>query len=256
MDGATVRTASGDVVLHTANAATTSNPMSGLESFLLTITNPTIAYILLSMGSLGLLLELYNPGAVFPGVIGGICLLLAFYALGTLPLNFAGLALLAFGLLLFGLEPFLASHGILAAGGAAAFVIGSLLLINAPNAPFLQVSLGAVGAVTLVLVIFFGFLLTAAIRARRNRVVTGREGIVGATGVVRREIEPGRAGIVLTQGELWQAVAPAGRVGVGEQVVVEAIDGLLLTVRRASDIVPAPPRPGSPAVAKSGAARA
>ena len=86
--------------------------MSALESFLLTITNPTIAYILLSMGSLGLLLELYNPGSIFPGVIGGICLLLAFYALGTLPLNFAGLALIGFGLLLFGARavPDLARH--------------------------------------------------------------------------------------------------------------------------------------------------
>ena len=92
--------------------------MSALESFLLTITNPTIAYVLLSMGSLGLLLELYNPGSVFPGVIGGICLLLAFFALGTLPLNFAGVALIGFGLLLFALEPFLTAHGILAAGGA------------------------------------------------------------------------------------------------------------------------------------------
>src|SRR4029079_18855619 len=91
--------------------------MSAVESFLLTITNPTVAYILLSMGSLGLLLELYNPGSIFPGVIGGICLLLLLFALVTLPLNFAGLALIAFGLVLFGLEPFLTSYGILAVGG-------------------------------------------------------------------------------------------------------------------------------------------
>ncbi len=147
-DAAKVHLASGDVTLHTSAAPTRRDDMSALESFLLTITNPTIAYILLSMGSLGLLLELYNPGSIFPGVIGGICLLLAFYALGTLPLNFAGLALIAFGLLLFGLEPFLTSHGILGAGGAVSFVIGSLLLINAPDAPFLQVSLYAIATVT------------------------------------------------------------------------------------------------------------
>src|ERR1700736_2806754 len=178
---------------------------SRLEPFLLTITNPTIAYILLSMGSLGLLLELYNPGSIFPGVIGGICLLLAFYALGTLPLNFAGLALIGFGLLLFALEPFLTAHGILA----------------------------------------------AVLRPRRRRVVTGREGLLGATGTVRRELEPGQTGIVHVQGELWQAIAPDGRLAVGENVVVQSMDGLLLTVRRAADIVPAPPRPASPAVAKS-----
>src|SRR5689334_24120447 len=222
--------------------------MSALESFLLTITNPTIAYILLSMGSLGLLLELYNPGSIFPGVIGGICLLTAFYALGTLPLNFAGLALIAFGLLLFGLEPFLTAHGILAAGGAIAFVFGSILLINIPDAPFLQISFGAIAAVTSVFVAFFAVLVTAIIRSRRRKSVTGREGLIGSTGVVRREIEPGRSGIVLVQGELWQAIAD-GRLGQGERITVQSIDGLLLTVRRATDVIPAPPRPAAPAVA-------
>ncbi len=255
MDGAQVHLSSGEVTLHTAGLPTRRVDMSALESFLLTITNPTIAYILLSMGSLGLLLELYNPGSIFPGVIGGICLLLAFYALGTLPLNFAGLALIAFGLLLFGLEPFLTSHGVLAAGGAAAFVIGSLLLINAPDAPFLQVSVIAIAAVTGVLVVFFLVIVTAVIRSRHRRVVTGREGLVGATGVVRRDLEPDRQGIILTQGELWQALAAEGRITAGEKVIIQNIDGLTLTVRRASDVVPAPPRPPSPAVAKSETAR-
>src|SRR5216684_1216642 len=256
MDGARVHVQNADVVLHTAAAATRRADMSALESFLLTITNPTIAYILLSMGSLGLLLELYNPGSIFPGVIGGICLLLAFYALGTLPLNFAGLALIAFGLLLFGLEPFLPTHGILAAGGAVSFVIGSLLLINAPEQPFLQISVVAIAAVTGVLLAFFLVIVAAVLRSRRRRVVTGREGLLGAIGTVRRELEPGRTGIVLVQGELWQAVAPDGRLSVGEKAIVQRVDGLLLTVRRATDVVPAPPRPASPAVAKSGTARA
>ncbi|HEX8966673.1 MAG TPA: nodulation protein NfeD [Chloroflexota bacterium] len=255
-DGARVHVVSGDITLRTAGADTRPADMSALESFLLTITNPTIAYILLSMGSLGLLLELYNPGAVFPGVIGGICLLLAFYALGTLPLNFAGMALIAFGLLLFGLEPFLPSHGILAAGGAVSFAFGSVLLVNAPDAPFLQISIVAIGTVTAVLLAFFLVVVTAVVRSRRRRVVTGREGLLGANGVVRREVEPGRAGIVLVQGELWQAVVPDGRLNVGERVVVQRVDGLLLTVRRLSDSVPAPTRPASPAVAKSETARA
>jgi len=255
-DGARVHVSTGDTTLRTAGAVTRTTDMSAIESFLLTITNPTIAYILLSMGSLGLLLELYNPGSVFPGVIGGICLLLAFFALGTLPLNFAGLALIAFGLLLFGLEPFLTSHGILAAGGAAAFVIGSLLLINAPEQPFLQISIVAIAAVTAILLGFFLVLVTAIVSARRHRVVTGREGMLGATGVVRRELLPGRNGLVFVQGELWQAVAPDGLLHAGEQVVVQAMNGLLLTVRRATDVVPAPPRPASPVAAKSERARA
>jgi len=237
MDGAQVHLSSGEVTLHTAGLPTRRVDMSALESFFL------------------MLLELYNPGSIFPGVIGGICLLLAFYALGTLPLNFAGLALIAFGLLLFGLEPFLTSHGVLAAGGAAAFVIGSLLLINAPDAPFLQVSVIAIAAVTGVLVVFFLVIVTAVIRSRHRRVVTGREGLVGATGVVRRDLEPDRQGIILTQGELWQALAAEGRITAGEKVIIQNIDGLTLTVRRASDVVPAPPRPPSPAVAKSETAR-
>ncbi len=259
-DGATVQVSSGQtttpMTLHTAGAVIRQADMSALESFLLTITNPTIAYILLSMGSLGLLLELYNPGSVFPGVIGGICLLLAFYALGTLPLNFAGLALIAFGLLLFGLEPFLTTHGILAVGGAVSFAFGSMLLIDAPDEPFLQISMVAIGAVTFTLLGFFLVVVAAVLRSRRRKVVTGREGLIGATGIVRRDIEPGRSGIVLVQGELWQAVAPDGRLSHGEHVVVQSLEGLLLTVRRASDIVPAPPRPAAPAVAKSKTARA
>jgi len=254
-DGKTVQLPSGPTTLHTANAPTRSADMTALESFLLTITNPTIAYILLSMGSLGLLLELYNPGSVFPGVIGGICLLLAFYALGTLPLNFAGLALIAFGLLLFGLEPFLTSHGILAAGGAVAFVLGSIMLINQPDAPYLEISRWAIVAVTAVFATFFLILVGAILRTRRRRVVTGREGLVGARGVVRREIEPGRSGIVLVQGELWRAITSVGRLGVNEEISVESIDGLVLTVKRASDVIPAPVRPAAPASAKSKIAR-
>jgi membrane-bound serine protease (ClpP class) len=256
-DGATVEVANSETVtLHTQSAATRPADMSELESFLLTITNPTIAYILLSMGSLGLLLEMYNPGSVFPGVIGGICLLLAFYALGTLPLNFAGLALIGFGLLLFALEPFLTAHGILAAGGGIAFVFGSMLLINTTDAPFLQVSRVAIAGVTALLVGFFAVLVTAAIHSRRRRALTGREGLLGASGVVRRDIEPGRIGIVLVDGELWQAVSTDGRLTHDERVIVQSVDGLRLSVRRASDTVPAPPRPSAPALAKSNTARA
>src|ERR1700730_18368678 len=225
-DGARVHLSTGDTIVHTSGASVRPPHMSAIESFLLTITNPTIAYILLSMGSLGLLLELYNPGAVFPGVIGGIFLLLAFFALGTLPLNFAGLALIGFGLLLFGLEPFLPTHGILAAGGAVSFVIGSMLLINAPDQPFLQISAIAIAAVTAVLLAFFLVIVTAVLSSRRHRVVTGREGMLGATGVVRRELLPGHSGLVLVQGELWQAVAPDGRLGAGVQVTVQGMEGL------------------------------
>ncbi len=256
VDGAEVHLASGDVTLSTADAAVRRADMSPLESFLHTITNPTIAYILLSLGALGLLLELFNPGSIVPGVVGGISLLLACYALGTLPLNFAAVGLLGLALLLFALEPFLTSHGILAAGGAIAFVMGSLLLINAPDQPYLQVPIAAIAAATAVFVAFFLVIVTAVIRSRRRRVMTGHEGLVGAAGVVRRAIEPRRQGLVLVHGEIWQATADH-RLSVGERIVVSRIDGLLLTVGRPPGVLPpAPPRPAAPAAAKSDAARA
>jgi membrane-bound ClpP family serine protease len=254
-DGSTVQVASGPVSLHTASAPIQSADMSPLESFLHTITNPTLAYILLTMGSLGLVLELLHPGAIVPGVVGGICFVLALYALGTLPLNSAGVGLVALGLLLFGLEPFLTAHGILAVAGAVAFAFGSLLLINAPDAPYLRISPVAIAAVTAVLAGFFLLLVGFVLRARRRAVVTGREGLVGATGIVRRDIQPGRQGMVLVLGELWRATASEGRLKRDEQIIVERVDGLVLVVRRASRLVPAP-RPAAPATAKSEAAGA
>jgi membrane-bound serine protease (ClpP class) len=129
-------------------------------------------------------------------------------------------------------------------------------LINAPSQPFLQISLVAIGAVTVFLAAFFLVLVTAVLRSRGRRVVTGREGLLGSVGVVRRELEPGQAGLILVQGELWQAVAPDGRLEVGEYVVVQAMDGLLLSVRRAPGSLPVPARPPAPIVTKSGTAHA
>jgi membrane-bound serine protease (ClpP class) len=137
-------------------------------------------------------------------------------------------------------------------GGAIAFVIGSLLLINAPDAPYLQVSVVAIASMTGVLLVAFLFLLGAILRARARPIATGREGLIGATGQVRRELGPQIEGMVFVQGELWKALSSANHIHVGETVVVEKVDGLLLTVRRASDVIPAPPRPPSPVAAKAG----
>jgi membrane-bound serine protease (ClpP class) len=249
-DGQTVEVASGPLTVHTADAPTRQADMSAVESLLHTISNPTLAYILLSMGCLGLLLEVLHPGSIGPGVVGSICVLMALYGLGAFPLNLAGVALLAFGLLLFGLEPLLTAHGSLAVSGAVAFACGSLMLINAPDAPFLQISGFAIGGVTLALVGFFCFLVAASLRARRRRVVTGREGLVGAEGVVRRDIVPGQQGMVQVLGELWRATAADSRIAQDERIVVQRVEGLVLVVKRASGIVPAR-RPAAPAAAKS-----
>jgi membrane-bound ClpP family serine protease len=252
-DGATVHDASGPVTLQTAGAPTRQAVMSPFEALLHAAATPTVAYLLLSVGCLGLLLEFFNPGSIVPGVIGGVCLVVAFYALGSLPLNGAGLLLIGLAMLLFALEPLLTSHGILAVGGTVAFVLGSAMLVNATDAPYLQIAPEAIGAVTVALAGFFFVLAGFILRARRRRAMTGHEGLVGATGVVRRDIEPRRQGMVLVQGELWRATAIAGRLTQGEQVIVERVEGLVLVVRRASRLVPAP-RPAAPAEAKSRAA--
>lgn len=251
-DGATVQVASGPVMLHTAGATIRQVDMSGSESFLHTISNPTVAYLLLSLGCLGLLLEFFNPGSIGPGVIGGICLLLAFSALGTLPLNMVGVVLIGFGVLLLALEPFLVTHGVLGLGGAAAFAFGSFLLVNTPDAPFLQISPVAIVAVTAIFVGFMVVLVGFIMRTRRGRALTGHEGLLGATGVVRRTIEPGRQGMVQVLGELWRATAvEGGRLSQGDQIVVERVDGLVLAVRRVSYGVVSALRPASPAAEKS-----
>jgi membrane-bound serine protease (ClpP class) len=231
-DGAPVRTAAGEVTLRTADADMQRIDMSAIEQFLLVITNSTIAYLLLSIGGLGIILELHNPGSILPGVVGAISLLLAFFGLGTLPVNYAGLGRLAFGLALVASEPFIASHGILGTGGAVAFVIGSLLLLTVPDsAPYLRISWVAIAAAGTVVLLASTLLLAAVLRGRQRRVTTGREGLVGAVATARLPIRPGEPGLVQVQGELWSAVAGDTEVALGDPVVVEGVDGLLLRVR-------------------------
>ncbi|MBI4492762.1 MAG: nodulation protein NfeD [Chloroflexi bacterium] len=230
IDGRRVQTAAGEVQLATAEAQVERVDMNPVEALLHLISNPTIAYILLSLGSLGLFLELSSPGAILPGVVGGICMLLAFYALGTLPVNYAGLALLLFGLLLFVADLFAPSHGILTTGGAIAFILGSFLLFNVPEAaPFLRISLAVILAVSLTLVGFLVFVLGAIIRSRRRKVVTGREGLIGRAGYARTPLDP--SGMVWVDGELWGATSEDGEVTPGQAIEVVRIQGLHLFVR-------------------------
>src|SRR5439155_19414198 len=224
--------------------------LTAFEALLKVITDPTVAYLLISLGSLGLFLELSSPGAVLPGVVGGILLLLGLYALGTLPVNFAGLMLIAFAFLLFVADIFTPSHGVLTVGGIISFLFGSLLLFNVPEAlPFLQVSLAAIVAVTLALAGYFLFVVGAVTRARRKRPVTGREGMLGQVGEVRVALEP--KGTVFVNGELWNAVSEAGPLAAGRSVVVTDIHGLTLSVRPAA--AQAPAAPGTPPASPAGA---
>jgi membrane-bound serine protease (ClpP class) len=184
--------------LRVASASVTTHEMSFKDRFLTVITNPTIAFILFNIGWMGLLLELYNPGTLVPGIVGGICLLLAFFAFQQLPINYAGLGLILFALILFILEVKIVSHGLLAIGGVVSMLLGSLLLIDSP-APYLQISLVVIIATVAVVAGFFLFIIAFVIRAHRKKVTTGREGIMGAEGEVRA------GGMVFLQGELWRA---------------------------------------------------
>ena len=229
-DGRKVRLASGEVTLSTKGVTVRQSGMSPVESFLHVISDPTIAYILLSLGTLGLIFELSNPGAILPGVAGGIFLLFALFGLGTLPINIAGVLLISFAFLLFVAEIWVPTHGILTGGAIISFVLGSMLLINTRDAPFLAISTGAIAGVTIGLTAFFVFLLAAVVRIRRKPSTMGMAGIIGQKGEARTPLNP--RGMVFIDGALWEAVSEGGEIAEGESVEVVEAKGFSLTVRK------------------------
>jgi membrane-bound serine protease (ClpP class) len=231
LDGRTVRRFDGStVVMHTAGATVVQSEMTWRQRVLSAIAHPNITYILFTLGLLGLTVELWNPGAVLPGVAGGICLLLAFFAFQVLPVNYAGILLILFGIMLFVLELKVASYGVLSAGGLISLVLGSMILMSSP-APELRVSLAVVLPVALALAAILTFLVRLTIASQRRRSVTGVSGMVGEVGRATAPLEPGKVGRVVTHGEIWRAVSDEP-VAEGETVRVTAIDGLTVTVRR------------------------
>jgi len=231
LDGRTVKRFDGSAVTLTlAGKPVSERPMTFRQRFLLTIANPNLAYILLMIGLLGLYFEFSHPGAVLPGVLGGISLLLAVFAFQILPINYVGLGLILLALILFILEIKVQSFGMLAVGGIIAMIIGSLMLIKSPVAA-LRPSLSFVLPVVIAFAGIVLFLLTLVFRAHRRRPATGREGMVGEIGTARTDLSP--AGKVFVQGELWDAEADAP-VRAGEKVkVVAVLDGLKIRVGKA-----------------------
>jgi len=192
------------------------------------ISNPTIAYIFLMLGIYGVFFELSNPGAILPGVVGGIFLILAFYSLQMLPINFAGLALILFAVILFIAEIKVVSHGMLAVGGVISLLLGSLMLIESP-ADYMQISLSVIIPAVLVSAAFFIFAVTMAIRARIRKPTTGMEGLVGETGVAATSLAP--EGKVSVHGEFWNALSDQP-IEKGEKVKVTEVDRLKLKVKK------------------------
>jgi len=218
------------VTLHTAGARTNRIEMTLRQKVLSAIAHPNVAYILLSLGTLGLTIELWSPGAVLPGVVGGLSLLLAFFAFQVLPVNYAGLLLILFGLLLFALEIKVTSFGLLTTGGIVSLLLGSMILIDSP-APEMQLSLRIVLPVVLGLAAISILLIRLGVTAQRQPAVTGEAGMIGESGVVVMAIAPGRPGRVTTHGEIWHAEASEA-IPEGSRVRITAIQGLTLTVRR------------------------
>lgn len=228
LDGRKVYTAAGLQRLETRNARIVDVPMDLAERFLLLLSDPNVGFILLTLAIYGLIFELSNPGLVFPGVIGGIALILALASFAAIEVNVAGLLFIAFAIVLFIADIKVPSHGILTSGGIASFVLGSLLLTQ-NQAPFLRISLTLILVIAALTAGFFMFAVGAGIRAQRRKVQTGREALVGATGIARCDIAPN--GTVFVQGELWSAETVDGVIPAGALVRVEGVAGLRLRVR-------------------------
>lgn len=229
LDGRKVTMLGGAVItLNTAEAVVRRVPMNAVEDFLYTISDPNIAYLLLSLGTLGIMAEIYNPGLIFPGVIGGISMLLGFFALGVLPLNWAGILLIALAFAFFIAEVFTHAFGLLTVGGIISLVMGSLVLFR--GGPLFRVDPRLITAVVLIIGGFMALAVTKIIAIHKRQPSTGREALVGEQAVVRVALKP--EGMVLFKGELWKAVSDNGRIDPGEEVTITRVDGLKVYVTK------------------------
>jgi membrane-bound serine protease (ClpP class) len=227
INGRKVQTAFAEKVLRTKDARITREETGLRQKILNFISDPNVAYILMLLGFYGLFFELTNPGAIFPGVIGGICLILAFYAFQTLPVNYAGLLLIILAIILFILEVKIISHGVLTIGGVIAMIIGSLMLFETPG-PFVRLSLYLILPAVIVTALFFSLTIGLVLKAHRMKPVTGKEELLGMEGVARTEITP-EGGTVSLHGELWAAYSEE-RIAKDHKVVVESVSGLRLKI--------------------------
>jgi len=228
IQGRTVEVAGVRVELQTAGAQIVRLPMSKRQEFLSIITNPNIAYLLMMLGTLGLIFEFTHPGIGFPGIAGLICLLLALYAFQTLPVSYAALALIVLGLLLLIAEIKVISYGLLTLGGVVCLTLGSLMLFESPDAN-LQVSLRVIvpGVATIAAIILL--VVQRALKAQVQPVTTGAQGLVGNVGIASTDLNP--SGQVFVHGELWEA-SSARPIQQGEKVRVIRVDGLQLLVEK------------------------
>ena len=229
LDGREVTMLGGAVVILDTQGATVERiEMSWMEEFLLAITNPNIAFVLLSLATLGLMVEISNPGLIFPGVVGGISLILAFYSLGNLPVNIAGILLVALAFGLFVAEVFTTSFGLFTAGGIVALILGSLIMFK--GGPLFQVNPWLSGGMAVCVGGALAFIISRVVAVHRRQASTGWEELIGKSALVKATLEP--EGIVLFKGERWTAISEEGPVEPGEEVIINKVDSLKLYVSK------------------------
>lgn len=229
INGRKVRTVIGEKILNTANATVIREEMGIRHRILNLISDPNIAYILMLLGFYGLFFELTNPGSLFPGVMGGICLILAFYAFQTLPVNYAGLLLIILAIILFILDVKIVSHGVLTIGGVIAMIIGSLMLFESPG-PFMKLSIFIILPAAIITALFFSLSISLAFKAHRRKPVTGSEGLIGTEGIANTDITKDE-GMVSLHGERWAAYSNVP-ISKGEKIIVEVVSGLKVKVKK------------------------
>ena len=222
------RTDGTTITIQTQGADINDIDMTFIESFLFAISDPNIAYILLSLAILGITVEIFNPGLIFPGVTGAIAGLLSFYSLGMLPVNLAGILLLVLAFVLFIAEAFTAAFGLLTAGGITALVVGSLILFK--GGPLFQVDPVLIAVVAVIFGGLLAFVVNRVVVAHRRQAATGREEALGKTATVRTALEP--EGTVFHEGEIWKALLDDGQAQPGEEVIITRVDGLKLFVTK------------------------
>ena len=229
VDGKNVEVSAGTKTLHTKNASIETMEMGVFEKILNIISDPNISYILMMLGMYGLLFELYSPGAIFPGIVGVISLILAFYAMQALPINYAGLALIIFAIILFLLEIKIVSHGLLAIGGIVSLLLGSMMLIRSGSSlEFVKLSMSVIISSVAVTAFFFLFIIGMGLKAQRLKPVTGKNAMIGKTGVSIETLDP--LGRITVQGEIWNAASVSGQINKGEKIRVVAIKNMQLQV--------------------------
>ncbi len=234
IDGRQVETSKGLKTLHTKNAEVIILEMTFAQKILSILSNPNIAYILLMLGIYGLFFELYNPGALFPGIIGGICLILAFYSMHTLPVNYAGLALIILSIILFLLEIKIVSHGALSIGGVISLFLGSMMLIDTESIlEAMEISMELIIFIVVLTSAFFIFAITLGIKAQRKKPTTGIEGLIGEIGKTVTKLSP--SGEITVHGEFWKAECLEGEIEEGADVEVVVVQNLKLKVKKVSE---------------------